>query len=283
MDMARITRPFSAVLLAAAMLVTNGCGSEGNFELSYARSAADYRVVDLETGEVSYRSEASGLPAPDLIRDRYLVFRLMKSSTFTHGLPAGSDVAGDSDEQPVVVSVRGTFVSIFELTTAQWLRITRTTGSGDSRPQTGVSLAEVRARLQQFSARTGLTVRLPTDSEWEVAARITTNTDDGGIHQANQLSALVRESALQSASVVSSPQAVGSRAPTGIGLYDMVGNVWEWTATTGVNGVDVDGFAHVRGGSWSDSLATARVTNIVKVDPDCAHPDIGFRVVMNPD
>jgi formylglycine-generating enzyme required for sulfatase activity len=40
--------------------------------------------------------------------------------------------------------------------------------------------------------------------------------------------------------------------------------------------------AHLRGGSWSDTLATARASNLVQIDPSCTHPDVGFRVVMEP-
>ena len=282
MDFTRASRPVSWLLFVGMSLMTTGCGDNGNFSAAVERALADYVFIDLDTGEISYRAQESGLPAPALIRDNYLVLRRMPPCTFTHGLPVGAGLVGDSDEQPVVTPVRTIFVGIFELTTAQWQRLNQTPVTGDSQPQTGIALADIRARLQQFSARTRLTVRLPTDSEWEAAARMNPDRNDGGVHLATTLSALVRESALQSSVAINGPQTVGSRTATGLGLYDIIGNVWEWTATTGVNGVDIDGFAHVRGGSWSDPFATARVTNIVKLDPECSHPDIGFRVVMVP-
>ena len=81
---------------------------------------------------------------------------------------------------------------------------------------------------------------------------------------------------------------VGSFAPNGFGLFDMVGNVWEWTANCGgpsrESGEDASATcAHriVRGGSWANSAAAVRVTQRLSVPADIREDNVGFRVVRD--
>jgi formylglycine-generating enzyme required for sulfatase activity len=270
-----------AVTACCALLVA-GCGSDGSLQEAADRQFGTYAIIDLDTGETTYRADATALGRPEAIRDRFLVLRRLPSGTYPTGIPTGSGIAGDADEAPSTERVGMIFIGIFECTRAQWQRLGGEPVTGDGRPQTGATLPEIRSRLAALSQRVGRGIRLPTDAEWEAAARATDSGGDAGVKPATGKAALVRESALLGSTPVSGPQTVGSRAPTGLGFYDLIGNVWEWTATGATEGLDVNGFAHLRGGSWSDTLATARASNLVQIDPNCTHPDVGFRVVMEP-
>ncbi len=145
----------------------------------------------------------------------------------------------------------------------------------DNRPVSCVNWHDAQAYAQWLSKITGKNYRLPTEAEWEYAARAGTTTarywgNDVGRNNANcsDCGHKWEESATPWEGASSSP--VGSFPPNAFGLYDMLGNVWEWTEDTYHNnykGAPTNGSAWVqktsgndrsvgriiRGGSWKYS------------------------------
>jgi formylglycine-generating enzyme required for sulfatase activity len=146
--------------------------------------------------------------------------------------------------------------------------------------------------IPALNALTGRTFRLPTEAEWEFAAR-GGNDSDGFMFSGSNIIGDVawyydnRPNA--------STQAVGGKDPNELGLFDMTGNVWEWvndwwssTAYAGREGgvTDPAGPATgssrvVRGGSWYSSARGCRVSFRGNYTPDARYYGIGFRLVLS--
>lgn len=138
---------------------------------------------------------------------------------------------GDDDEKPVAaVTVSSFYLGKTEVTQAQWQAILGTNPSelvDPARPVTNVSWFEVQEFLRKLREKTGRVYRLPTEAEWEYAAR-----SGGRVEQWAGTSdrAALGEVAWWAENSGGRSQPVGGKKPNGLGLHDMTGNVLEWTA-----------------------------------------------------
>lgn len=111
-------------------------------------------------------------------------------------------------------------------------------------------------------------VRLPTEAEWEWAARAGTTTPVYGE---------LGDIAWISSDAVEGPQDVAGKLPNSFGLFDMIGNVWEWCwdyADTARYG----DYRSLRGAGWDDRPWSARASVRRGSAPDAVLDDVGFRV-----
>ncbi|MCI0463369.1 MAG: SUMF1/EgtB/PvdO family nonheme iron enzyme [Gemmataceae bacterium] len=147
----------------------------------------------------------------------------------------------------------------------------------DDQPVVHVSWRDALAFCAWLSAKEGRTYTLPTEAQWELAARAGTTkwfgaSDDSGALVAHAwfMHSLPAERPLQ-------PQPVGLKLANAFGLYDMLGNVWEWSADSATVG-------HrrlLRGGSWYLSALHARTNSRGTGQPDMAwDAGTGFRVIV---
>jgi formylglycine-generating enzyme required for sulfatase activity len=211
-------------------------------------------------------------------------------------IPTGSFVMGSQDgpisEQPEHrVSVRAFSISKYEITQAQWSAMMGSNPSrfkGPALPVENVSWDDVKEYLRRLNAKTGKNYRLPTEAEWEYAARAGSQTkysfgDDEA--RLTQYGWYESNSSKQS-------QPVGEKLPNAFGLHDMHGNVSEWTEdfwNESYNGASPsDGRAWmsgesrqrvVRGGSWSFGLRSQRSAARGWYKTTYFSDDLGFRVV----
>ena len=194
-------------------------------------------------------------------------------------------------ESPVhFVSVDGFFICKYEVTQAQWFAAMGSNPSthiGDNLPVENVTWEQVQEFISLLNSYSGLNYRLPTESEWEFAAK-------GGIYSEGTLysgSSILGACGWYYSNSESSTHAVGSKAPNELGIYDMSGNVREWcsdwldyySSNNENNPVGPSsGYLKVnRGGGWSSLSDNCRCTYRHSNYPDESSYDLGFRLALS--
>ena len=185
------------------------------------------------------------------------------------------------------------YIGKYEVTQAQW---TAVMGKNPSRftgdphlPVENVSWNDVQGFLRQLNAREGTSrYRLPTEAEWEHASRSCVATTYPFGDDESQL----ERYAWAETNAGGRTHAVGQLRPNGWGLYDVLGNVWEWcqdwygdypaTAVANPQGPAQGNFRVYRGCGWLRGESSLYCQPVTRhgARPNFAHPSLGFRVVM---
>lgn len=153
-------------------------------------------------------------------------------------------------------------------------------------PITGVSWYEAIAFCHWLSAETGETVNLPSEAQWERAARHT----DGRTYPWGDDFAATRCNMRDSGLAQPSPVGLFPTGHAACGAADLAGNVWEWCATPWRSTYEADAHAVdnaqtgverrvLRGGSWANEQHLVRCAHRHRNYPDHWGPNVGFRVV----
>jgi formylglycine-generating enzyme required for sulfatase activity len=216
-------------------------------------------------------------------------------------VPAGTfqmgdlfDVGWDNETPTREVRVESFCLAKYPVTQGQWEKVMPDNPSlfkkGESHPVEQVSWADVNAfvhRLNELSG-SGAVFRLPSEAEWEYAAR------SGGRKELYAGGDDVHAVAWYAENSQGSTQPVGLKAPNGLGLHDMSGNVWEWCLDVYVPGaVAAPGWDRpagkkdthervIRGGSWSLDDWSARCSRRFGFPEDYFGAGLGFRLAMTP-
>jgi formylglycine-generating enzyme required for sulfatase activity len=230
-----------------------------------------------------------------------MTFVRIDGGRFEMGSPVGEAGREAQEQQHTVVLTRSFWLGAFEVTQAEWQQVMgdnpawfarpepgRAAGRGDRLPIENVTLLDVDRFLGRLNSRSaGYVFRLPTEAEWEYACRAgsTTAYADGATLSAAR--ANVAPSPGRAASGSTMP--VGSFAPNRWGVYDMPGNVWEWTrdehcpytaaTTTDPLGVCGSPLHVIRGGSWYFGADSARCALRYTHRPQDRGFSLGFRVL----
>lgn len=189
-------------------------------------------------------------------------------------------------------------IARYETTFDEYDRFARSTGrplpkdegwGRESRPVINVFWDDAKAYVQWLSQQTGHRYRLPTEAEWEYAAR------SGGKDET--WAGTSDESQLKNYAVydVGRTEPVGSKKPNELNLFDMSGNVWEWVEDCehDYNSAPTDGSAWLkgnggncsqrvlRGGSWFNKLVNLRVSGRFRYDAVYRGSGIGCRLAQD--
>ena len=200
---------------------------------------------------------------------------------------------GNSDEKPVhEVCVNDFSIGKYLVTQAEWKAVMGTSPSkfsGDRLPVESVSWDDTREFITNLNLLTGRRYRLPTEAEWEYAAR------SGGKNEAwagTSDAARLSEYAWYKDNSGGKTHEVGSKKPNGMGLYDMSGNVWEWvqdrygsawyeeSPRNNPLGPTSGSYRIQRGGSWFNSAENVRTSHRYWREPSDRDGRLGFRLAL---
>jgi hypothetical protein len=184
------------------------------------------------------------------------------------------------------------YIGKYVVTRALWNKVMGISG-GSNAPVVNVSWEDIIGSggfLEKLNTQTGKNYRLPTEAEWEYAAR---GCNAGSCASYTYSGNNTIDDVAWYEDNCSSLQVVGQKLANGLGLYDMSGNVWEWCydwygsygsntlSTPAVNPTGAsDGSARVvRGGSWASNASSSRVAARYSNPPSSKWGNFGFRLV----
>jgi formylglycine-generating enzyme required for sulfatase activity len=216
-------------------------------------------------------------------------FVLIPAGTFMMGSPSNEPGRSDSETQHQVTISRPFYLQTTEVTQRQWRQTMGNNPSyfkncGDDCPVENVSWNDVQEFIGKLNnmERTDK-YRLPTEAEWEYAARAETMTRFYSGDNDDDLSRVGWYG--ENSGMETHP--VGKKRPNAWGLYDMHGNVWEWVqdwkggypsgSVTDPEGPSLGSYRVVRGGSWEVNAWGCRSANRNFYDPGVRIDSLGFR------
>ena len=199
--------------------------------------------------------------------------------------------SGDSDQQPVHSVTLSSFnIGKYEVTQAQWKAVmgsNRSTFKGcDNCPVETVSWNDVQEFIRKLNAQTGKNYRLPTEAEWEFAAKGGKQSRGYTYSGSNDLGSV----AWYSDNSGWKTHAVGSKQANELGIYDITGNVREWCSDwygnynsyneTNPTGASSGQSRVLHGGSWGTIANGCRAADRSGYKPDYRGIADGFRLVL---
>lgn len=199
----------------------------------------------------------------------------------------------DDDEKNVRrVKVDGFYIGMLEVTQSQWEKVVGTNPSnwkGPDLPVENVSWDEAMEFCRLLSNKTGKTYTLPTEAQWEYAARGGNKSDGSKYAGSNMIDAV----AWYTDNSGNRTHPCGTKRANALGIYDMSGNVWEWCKdwySSSYTSYDTNnpagpssGSGRVdRGGGWNCNASGCRVANRDGSSPGGRGISLGFRVLLLP-
>ncbi|MDR0352377.1 MAG: SUMF1/EgtB/PvdO family nonheme iron enzyme [Opitutaceae bacterium] len=291
----------------------------------------DYLIIDLSAGPnaTNYPVSTSAAPPADIAtnaacRTTELWLRRVTPGSFTMGSPANETGRYPDETAHTVTLTQPYHIGLFEITQKQWHLVMGapppppSAAAGDTRPVENISYNDIRGAsagagwpasdavdadsfIGKLRAKTGRLFDLPTEAQWEYAARAGTTTAlNNGANLADagadaSLDALGRYAGNKSdgqGGHADGQTTVGAYLPNAWGLHDTHGNVQEfcldWHGALAVTpALDPKGAISgtervLRGGSWSLDASEARSAARDAAAPVAISADIGLRIVVNP-
>ena len=214
----------------------------------------------------------------------------VEGGSFDMGATTEQGSEADTDEKPVhSVTLSDYYIGSCEVTQELWEAVMGSNPScfkGSQNPVERVSWNDCQNFIKKLNSLTGRTFRLPTEAEWEYAAR----GGNKSLHYKYSGSGNIGNVAWYGENSRSKTHAVGTKTANELGIYDMSGNVWEWCsdwwgyysagAQTNPQGPSSGSSRVLRGGSWSNNAWGCRVSDRNGYVPVDSNNNGGLRLVL---
>ncbi len=216
----------------------------------------------------------------------------VEAGTFTMG--ATSEMKDPwNDEKPAhqVTFKRNYYIGKTQVTQALWQAVMGNNPSsfkGDNLPVESVSWDDCQKFISKLNSLTGQNFRLPTEAEWEFAARGGNNSKHYQYSGSNNLD----DVAWCHDNSGNQTHPVATKKPNELGIYDMSGNVWEWcsdwydnynsSSQTNPTGPNSGSCRVIRGGSWLNLARFCRSSIRSRITPVISFYNLGFRLLLVP-
>ncbi len=202
----------------------------------------------------------------------------------------------EKSETPHQVTLSSYSIGKYEVTVGQYKAYCAATGTpmpdapewgwNDKHPMVNVNYNDAMAYCNWLGEEFGGDWLLPTEAQWEFAARGGNNSKGFTYSGSNDLD----EVAWYVNNAGGKTQSAGRKKPNELGIYDMSGNVWEWckdwhgpyenTAQQNPKGPSIGSYRVLRGGRWYYSASSCRVAYRNSNDPTFRDYFLGFRVLL---
>jgi formylglycine-generating enzyme required for sulfatase activity len=259
-------------------------------------------VIAFSTAAAWSTGLAADVSSIDLGSNLKLEVVAIPAGTFQMGSPEGS-LGAANDEwmrnpkadgyQRTVTLTKPFQMGVTEVTQEQYQQVMGSNPSVFKNPKSpveNVSWSDAVKFCELLSSKTGKTVRLPTEAEWEYACRAGSSTRYHYGEDPDTTS--LAEYAWYEDNSDRATHPAGQKKPNAWGLHDMIGNVWEWcldyhkgpyeekSATDPKGPSTATDTRVLRGGCWESRSLSARSANRGGVQPDRANSRLGFRIVV---
>ena len=215
----------------------------------------------------------------------------VSGGTFTMGATSEQGSDAEDDEKPThSVTVSDFYICKYEVTQTLWKEVMGNNPSswkGDNLPVENVSWDDCQDFIRKLNTLTGKNFRLPTEAEWEFAARGGNKSRGYKYAGSNNIG----DVAWYDGNSGNKTHVVGTKSPNELGIYDMSGNVYEWcqdwygdyssASQTNPTGASNGSNRVLRGGSWYSYARICRSSDRDGGTPVSRYYYYGFRLVLS--
>ena len=265
----------------------------GKIEINYTNNTL---TIKSSTAPVEKIGSSRPLTPVDFTDPQYGIEMIyVEGGTFIMGCTPEQGNDCRSNERPErQVALSDFYIGKYTVTQEQWQAVMGANNSpfefkGDDQPVENVSWDDVRFFIARLNYHTGKAYRLPTEAEWEYAAR------GGGQSQGYKYSGSdhAGEVAWHYENSENRPRPVGTKKANELGVHDMSGNVHEWISDwygdygsvpqTDPAGAAPGSLRVIRGGSWDSGVINTRVSYRNGISHDARYFVLGFRLAHGSD
>jgi len=270
---------------------------------AYGKDSGGQTLNSQRSQQAQIKTLTGGGTGGDITNSLNMSFKLIQGNTFMMGSPTSDTNAYSAEKPQHQVTLSSFYMQTTEVTQGQWKAVMGNTiapyftACGDTCPMENISWNDIQTFLTALNSRGDGTYRLPTEAEWEYAARGGTSTwfAFGNCLSSDQANYDGRYplTGCTSGQYRAKTVPVMSFAPNAFGLYDMHGNVWEWvqdwysssyyttSAVTNPTGPSTGSGRVLRGGSWNSIAQGCRSAYRYYGSPGYRSYSFGFRLVRS--